>query len=48
MDGRAAEYAAPIAQHYEQAGRSADAALYEQAADRAAEQFRLLAAIDCT
>ena len=47
MDGRAAEYAAPIAQHYEQAGRSADAArLYEQAADRAAEQFRLLAAID--
>ncbi|MBP6015652.1 MAG: AAA family ATPase [Candidatus Promineofilum sp.] len=47
MGGRTAEYAAPIAQHYEQAGRSADAArLYEQAADRAAEQFRLLAAID--
>ena len=47
MGDRVAEYAAPIAQHYEQAGRPADAArLYEQAADRAAEQFRLLAAID--
>lgn len=47
MGNRVAEYAAPIAQHYEQAGRSADAArLYEQAADRAAEQFRALAAID--
>lgn len=47
MGDRVAEYAAPIAQHYEQAGRAADAArLYEQAADRAAKQFRLLVAID--
>lgn len=44
---RIGEYAAPIAQHYEQAGRPADAArMYELAADRAAEQFKPAGAID--
>ncbi len=43
---RAAEYAAPIAQHYEAAGRAADAAHhYEIAAGRAAEQFKIGPAI---
>lgn len=44
---RLAEYAAPIAQHHEQAGQPAEAArLYELAADRAVEQYRLTSAID--
>lgn len=44
---RVGEYAAPIAHHYEQAGRPADAArMYEQAADRATEQHKLTGAID--
>lgn len=44
---RTDDYAAPIAQHYEQAGRPADAArMYEQAAARAADQFKLTVAID--
>lgn len=43
---RVAEYAAPIAQHYEAAGRAADAARqYEIAAGRAAEQFKIDQAI---
>lgn len=43
---RAAEYAAPIAQHYEAAGRAADAARqFEIAAARAAEQFKIGQAI---
>jgi tetratricopeptide (TPR) repeat protein len=43
----AAEYAAPIAEHLEQAGRAADAAqLYERAAGRAIEQAKYTAAID--
>lgn len=47
MGERTEDYAAPIAQHYEQAGRPAEAALmYEQAAARAVAQFKLTAAID--
>ncbi len=42
-----ADYAAPIAHHYEQAGRPADAAhMFEQAAARAVEQFKLPTAIN--
>ncbi|WP_374686434.1 AAA family ATPase [Promineifilum sp.] len=44
---RAIEYAAPIAQHHEQAGQLAEAARqYERAAARAAEQYKLAGAID--
>ena len=44
---RLAEYAAPIAQHHEQAGQPAEAArLYELAADLASEQYRLGSAVD--
>lgn len=44
---RTAEYAAPIAQHYEQAGHPAEAALqYGQAASRAEELHKPLIAID--
>jgi class 3 adenylate cyclase/tetratricopeptide (TPR) repeat protein len=44
---RAIEYAAPIAQHHEQAGHLAEAAQqYERAAARAAEQYKLAGAID--
>lgn len=44
---RIGEYAAPIAQHYEQAGRPADAArMYELAADIAAEQYKPAGAIN--
>jgi len=43
---RTAEYAAPIAQHYELAGRAAEAArLYEIAAGRANEEFKIGQAI---
>ena len=43
---RTAEYAAPIAQHFDAAGRAADAARhYEIAAGRAAEQFKIGQAI---
>lgn len=43
---RLPEYAALIAQHYEQAGKPAEAALmYEQAAARAEDQFKLTVAI---
>lgn len=47
MGERTEDYAAPIAEHYEQAGRPAEAArMYEQAAARATAQFKLTAAID--
>lgn len=46
MGDRAVEYAAPIAHHYEHAGRPAAAArLYEQAAARAVEEFKPSVAI---
>ena len=44
---RSEDYAAPIAQHYEQAGQPAEAArLYGQAAARAVDQFKLTTAIE--
>lgn len=44
---RSEDYAAPIARHYEYAGRPAEAArMYVQAAARAIDQFKLPAAID--
>lgn len=47
MGVRSEDYAAPIALHYEQAGRPADAArMYERAAGRATEQFKLVTAIE--
>ena len=44
---RSEDYAAPVARHYEQAGRPAEAArMFMQAATRATDQFKLPAAID--
>jgi predicted ATPase len=46
-EGRVAEYTAPIAHHHELAGQSAEAArLYELAAVRAVEQYKLGSAIE--
>lgn len=44
---RLAEYAAPVAQHHEQAGQPAEAArFYEMAAARAIDQYKLNSAVD--